>query len=143
MKSKRNSIAGCLPEMKHVAQTKGEMITMKSESAQKESNLILPPPPANGRGELLPFLKAKHISKNETTQITLLGEGRESRSRFGVGIEVTCKIGSEKYAWTIKYDSPNYRRLYKRFGSDITKWKGIVKVERKEHMGKEYVAVVD
>jgi len=119
------------------------MITMKSENTQKESNLILPPPPANGKGELVPFLKAKDISKKGPTQITLLGEGRESSSRLGAGIEITCKIGSEKYAWTIRYDSPNYRRLYERFGSEITNWKGNVKVERKEHMGKEYVAVVD
>ena len=116
---------------------------MKPQNANKESTLILPPPPANGKGQLIPFLKVADISKKEITQIKLLGEGRKSNSRFGNGIEVACKIGDENYIWTIKYDSPNYRRLYERFGSEITKWKGIVKVERKEHMGKEYVAVVD
>jgi hypothetical protein len=116
---------------------------MKSQNVQKENNLILPPPPASGKGELFPFLKANDIAEKGTTPIALLGEGRESSSRFGDGIEVTCQIGSKKYAWTIKYDSPNYRRLYERFGSEIAKWKGNVKVERKEHMGKEYVAVVD
>jgi hypothetical protein len=47
------------------------------------------------------------------------------------------------YTLSIKRDSRNHRRLFERFGSDIRKWKGIVKVERKEYMGKEYVAVVD
>ena len=116
---------------------------MKSENAQKETNLILPPPPANGKGELLPYLKAKDISNKGPSEITLLGEGRESSSRYAVGIDITCETGGKKYLWTIRYDSPNYRRLYERFGSEIAKWKGNVKVERKEHMGKEYVAVVD
>jgi hypothetical protein len=31
--------------------------------------------------------------------------------------------------------------LYERFGND--EWKGIVKVERKEYLGREYVAVAD
>ena len=108
---------------------------MKSQNVEQESNLILPPPPANGKGELLPFLKASDISEKGPSEITLLGEGRESSSRFAVGIDITCETGGKKYAWTIKYDSPNYRRLYERFGNDITKWKGIVKVERKEHRG--------
>lgn len=116
---------------------------MKSQNAQKESNLILPPPPANGKRELVPFLRATDISKQGTTELTLLGEGRESGSRFGAAVEVTCTIGRKKYAFPIKYSTPNYRSLYDRFGSDITKWKGIVKVERKVHKGKEYVAVVD
>ena len=118
---------------------------MTSQNAQEESSLILPPPPANGKGELIPFLRAKDISKQGTTEIRLLGEGRESSSRFGKGIEVACKLKltEDSYIWTIKYNSPNYRRLFKRFGNGITKWNGIVKVERKVHKGKEYVAVVD
>jgi hypothetical protein len=34
----------------------------------------------------------------------------------------------------------NYSILYERFGPKS--WKGVVKVERKEHMGHEYIAVV-
>jgi hypothetical protein len=33
--------------------------------------------------------------------------------------------------------------LFERFGSDLANWKGIVKVERMEYLGNEYVAVVD
>jgi hypothetical protein len=116
---------------------------MKSRKPKKEGKLILPPPTANGRGELAPFLKAKHIPKDGITKISMLGEGRESKSKFGEGVEVACKIESEQYSWTIKRDSGNYRRLFERFGEEIENWKGFVKVERKEYMGNEYIAVVD
>lgn len=112
---------------------------MKSKP-KKESKLILPLPTAGGGDELPPFLKARDISDKEITKITLLGGMRKSNSQFGEGIDLDCKIGSKKYSWTIKYDSGNYRRLFKRFGQN--KWKGIVQVERKKHMGREYVAVI-
>lgn len=68
---------------------------------------------------------------------------RKSNTRFGEGIDVACKIGNKEYTWTIKFDSANYRILFERFGSDLANWKGIVKVERMEYLGNEYVAVVD
>jgi hypothetical protein len=105
--------------------------------------MILPPPTASGTGALPPFLKLQDISKKGTTPLRLLGEGRESNSEFGEGVNVSCKIGKKNYTWSIKRNSVNYRRLYERFGSDIEKWNGIVKVERKKYMGKEYIAVVD
>jgi hypothetical protein len=77
------------------------------------------------------------------TQIRFLGDGREIDSQYGKGIGVACRIGKEHYIWTIKYNKPNYTRLFERFGSDITRWKGIVKVERKKHKGNEYVAVLN
>lgn len=67
---------------------------------------------------------------------------RESTSRFGEGIDVACKIANKECTWTIKFVSTNYRLLFERFGSDVAKWKGIVRVERKEYLGKQYVAVV-
>src|SRR5215467_13203183 len=136
----KTSIASCSPQMKHVPQTKGEMITMKSENTQKASKLVVPPPTPNGKDELAPFLKAVDISMNETTEITLLGDGRKSSSRYGEGLDVACRIGNKNYTLTIKYDPLNHRRLFKRFGVEIEKWKGIVKVERKKHKGNEYVA---
>jgi len=73
----------------------------------------------------------------------LLGAARKSNSRFGEGIDVACKIGNKQYTWTIKFDSANYRILFERLGSELENWKGIVKVERKEYLGNEYVAVVE
>ena len=116
---------------------------MKSEKSKKGRKMILPPPTSNGSGELPPFLKPKDIPKKGTTPLTLLGEGRESNSKFGEGVNVSCQIGKKKYTWSIKRSSVNYRRLYERFGSDIGKWKGVVNVARKEYMGKEFIAVVD
>src|SRR5215469_12383636 len=116
---------------KHVTQTETEN-TKKFGQLKKGGNMILPPPTA-GRGELAPFLKPTNTAKKGITKINLLGEGRESSTRYGKGINVVCKIDNKKYIWTIRFDSPdrpspNYRRLFERFGSDIKKWKGVVRV---------------
>jgi hypothetical protein len=107
-----------------------------------KGTIILPPPTANMAKQLPPYLKAKDISAEGTTKITLLGAARKSNSRFGEGVDVDSKIGSKRYTWTIKFDSANYRILFERFGSELANWKGIVKVERKEYMENEYVAVM-
>jgi hypothetical protein len=120
--------------------TKRRNELMKTQSTKTESTTILPPP-ANTRGELAPFLKAKDLPKKGFAQITLLGGWRKSNSQFGEGIEVPCTLGGKRYTWTIKFDSGNYSRLYERFGNE--EWKGVVKVERKEYLGREYVAIVD
>ena len=106
---------------------------MKARTSKTQSTIILPPPTANGKDEFPPFLKVANISEKGITEITLLGDWRKSNSRFGEGIEVTCAIDNKKYIWTIRFDSPdrpspNYRLLFGRFGNDIKKWKGIVKV---------------
>jgi hypothetical protein len=111
---------------------------MKSRNTK---NTLILPPPTRKSTELTAFLKVTDISKDGTTPITLLGDMRQSKSRFGDGIEVACSVGGKRYTWTIKFDSGNYTRLYERFGTK--NWKGVVNVERKEYMGREYIAVVD
>lgn len=74
-------------------------------------------------------------------ELTMTTQRRQSKSRFGDGIEVACTVGGKRYTWTIKFDSGNYTRLYERFGTK--NWKSVVNVERKEYMGREYIAVVD
>jgi len=113
------------------------MITRNSNG----KNTVILPPPTNTSTELAPFLKATDIPNKGITEITLLGDMRKSNSRFGDGIELACTVGGKPYTWTIKFDSGNYSRLYERFGNK--NWKGAVKVERKEYMDHEYVAVVD
>lgn len=107
-----------------------------------KDKIVLPPPTANLAKQLPPYLKPKDIGAEGITKITLLGDARRSNSRYGEGIDVPCKIGSQEYAWTITFHSPNYRILFERFGSELENWKGIVKVERKEYKGNEYVAVL-
>jgi hypothetical protein len=102
---------------------------------------VVLPAPTRKSNELDPFLKAIDIAKEGITQITLLGDMRKSKSRFGEGIEVVCTVGKRRFTWTIKFDSGNYPRLYERFGPK--NWKGVVEVDRKQYMGREYVAVVD
>src|SRR6516225_5583145 len=109
---------------------------MKSRNANNERTVTLPPPTSKS-AELAPFLKATDIAKEDITQVTLLGDMRKSKSRFGEGIEVACTVGGKRYTWTIKFHSGNYSRLYERFGTK--NWKGVVNVERKEYMGREYV----
>jgi len=113
---------------------------MKSRNTKNEGTVILPPPTSN-RTELVPFLKATDIAKKGITQITLLGDMRKSNSRFGEGVELACTFGRKRFTWTVKFSSVNYSLLYERFGPK--NWKGVVKVERREHMGHEYIAVVD
>jgi hypothetical protein len=108
-----------------------------------KSAITLPPPTTSAEGQLTPFLKAQDIAEKSISELTLLGTARKSNSRFGKGIDVACKLGNKDYTWTVKFESGNYRRLFDRFSSDVKKWKGIVKVERKEYLGNEYVAVVD
>src|ERR1700745_2057264 len=110
------------------------------KSRNTKSTVILPPPSRKST-ELAPFLKVTDLPKNGTTQITLLGDMRKSMSRFGEGIEIARTVGGKGYTWTIKFASGNYSRLYERFGTK--NWKGVVNVERKEYMGREYVAVLD
>ena len=107
-----------------------------------KGTIVLPPPTTNVAKQLPPYLKAKDLAAKGNTKITLLGAARKSTSRFGEGIDVACKIGNKQYTWTIKFDSANYRMLFERFGNDLANWKGLVKVERKEYLGNEYVAVV-
>lgn len=111
---------------------------MKSRNTK---NTVILPPPTRKSTELASFLKVMDISESGNTEITLLGDMRQSKSRFGDGIEVACTVGGKRYTWTIKFDSGNYTRLYERFGTK--NWKGVVNVERKEYMSHKYIAVVD
>jgi hypothetical protein len=106
-----------------------------------KDTITLPPPTTNAAKQLQPYLKTKDIAAKSVTKIALLGTARKSNSRFGEGIDAACKIGNKEYTWTIKFDSANYRMLFERFGNDLTQWKGLVKVERKEYLGNEYVAI--
>jgi len=108
-----------------------------------KGTIVLPIPATSSKDQLTPFLKAKDIAEQGITKITLLASARESNSQFGKGIDIACKIGNQEYTWSVKYDSGNYSRLFERFGGDITNWKGGIKVERKEYMGNQYVAVMD
>ena len=98
------------------------------------------PPPTSKRTELAPFLKPTGIPKKRVTDIRLLGDMRKSKSLYGEGVELACTVGGKRFTWTVKFSSVNYAILYERFGPK--NWKGVVKVERKEHMDHEYVAVV-
>ena len=114
---------------------------MKSQTKEHDSSST---PTASTRDQLAPFLKAKDIAEKGNTQITLLGATRKSNSQFGKGIDVACKIGSKEYTWTIKFDSAQLSHACSN-ASEVTlaNWKGIVKVERKEYLGNQYVAVVE
>lgn len=108
-----------------------------------KDKIILPPPTLNANNQLVPFLKPKDIAEEGITKLTLLGHVRKSTGRFGDGIDVACKISKAEYTWTIKFESANYRILFERFGSNVANWNGVVKVERKEYLGNQYVAVVE
>jgi hypothetical protein len=103
--------------------------------------LIRKPENDNGSTDYHPWLTPEVFGKSGKGTVNL-GTMRASNSQFGEGIILDVKVNGSMYSWTVKYSSGNYSRLYKRFGGSEKKWKGPVKVEVKEYMGKKYIAVV-
>ena len=89
-----------------------------------------------------PWLTPEVFGKSGKGTVILLGTMRASNSQFGEGIVLDVKVNGSKYSWTVRYSSPNYSRLHNRFGDSEEKWKGPVKVEVKDYMGKKFIAVV-
>jgi hypothetical protein len=105
------------------------------------SVLIRKPEHDNGSTDYHPWLKPKVVGKSGKGTVILLGTMRASSSQFGEGIILDAKVNGSMYSWTVKYSSGNYSKLHKRFGDSEKKWKGPVKVEVKDYMGKKYIAV--
>jgi hypothetical protein len=103
--------------------------------------LIRKPEESNGSTEYAPWLTPEVFGKSGKGTVNLLGTMRNSNSQFGEGIVLDVKANGSKFSWTVKYASGNYSRLHKKFGATEKNWKGPLKVEVKEYMGKEYIAV--
>ena len=104
--------------------------------------LLRKPDKSNGSNEYNPWLTPDVFGKLAKGIVNLLGTMRASSSQFGEGIILDVKVNGYVYSWTVKYSSSNYSRLHKRFGDSEKKWKGPVKVEVKDYMGKKSIAVV-
>ena len=100
-------------------------------------------PDAQNSGGGSSYLKAADIAAKGITSIIFNGNLRESTGQYGAGIDTDVKIGKKEFTFTVKFASGNYSRLLARFGSNPAKWKGKVKVCRAQHLGKDYVQVVD
>ena len=98
--------------------------------------------PEKSDGDYNPWLKPEAFGKSGKGTVNLLGTMRAGSSQFGEGIVLDVKVGSSKFSWTVKYSSGNYSKLHQKFGDSEKNWKGPVKVEVKEYMEKEYIAVV-
>jgi len=105
-------------------------------------SLIREPENGTDSTDYNPWLAPDVFGKSGKGTVILLGTMRASNWQFGEGIILDVKVNGSIYSWTVKYESRNYSRLHKRFGDSEEKWKGPVKVEVKEYMGKKYVAVV-
>jgi hypothetical protein len=104
--------------------------------------LIRTPQNENSNTDYHPWLTPEVFGKSGKGTVDLLGTMRASNSQFGEGIILDVKVNGSMYSWTVKYSSSNYSRLHKRFGDSEKKWKGPMKVEVKDYMGKKYIAVV-
>ena len=104
--------------------------------------LLRKPKKVEGSSAFHPWLTPEVLGKSGKGTVALLGTMRPSNSEYGEGIVLDVKVGGSLYSWTVRYDTPNYSKLYERFGVSEKNWKGPVKVEVKEHKGKEYIAVV-
>ena len=103
--------------------------------------LIRKPENSSSSTDYKPWLTPEVFEKSGKGTVNLLGTMRASNSQFGEGIILDVKANGSMYSWTVKYSSVNYSRLHKRFGDSEKKWKGLVKVEVKDYMGKKYIAV--
>ena len=106
------------------------------------TGLIRKPENDHGSTDYYPWLTPEVFGKSGKGTVVVLGTMRASNSQFGEGIILDVKVNGCMYYWTVKYSSSNYSRLHKRFGDSEKKWKGPVKVEVKDYMGKKYVAIV-
>jgi hypothetical protein len=106
------------------------------------TGLIRKPENDNSSTDYHPWLTPEVFGKSGKGTVILLGTMRASNSQFGEGIILDVKVNGSMHSWTVKYSSSNYSRLHERFGDSEKKWKGPVKVEMKDYMGKKYVAVV-
>jgi hypothetical protein len=104
--------------------------------------LIRKPQKNEGSTDYHPWLTPEVLGKSGKGTVTLLGIMRASNSEFGEGIVLDVKVNGSLHSWTVRYDTPNYSKLHERFGDSEKNWKGAVKVEVKEHKGKEYIAIV-
>lgn len=109
---------------------------------EEKNNMALPQPPAQENSkDRSPKLEVKHIGKKGST-IALQGTGRETSSDFGDSLVMDVKLGAKEYAWFVRMDSGNYRKLFKRFGNNISKWKGKVNVVTDTYLSNKYIKVV-
>jgi hypothetical protein len=107
-----------------------------------KTQLIRKPGKSEGSSDYHPWLTPEALGKSGKGTVNLVGTMRASTSEFGEGIVLDARVSGSMFSWTVKYFSPNYSKLYDRFGDSEKNWKGVVKVEVKEHKGKEYIAVV-
>jgi hypothetical protein len=107
-----------------------------------KAQLIRKPKKSEGSTDFHPWLTPEAFGKSGKGTVNLLGTIRASNSEFGEGIVLDAKVNGSMFSWTVKYSSPNYSKLHKRFGASEKNWKGPVKVEVKEYLGKEYIAVI-
>jgi len=107
----------------------------KSEKKTGERAHILAPT----KSDFAPFLKATDLGKSGKGKLKIVGV-RDSASEFSDWI-ADVKLRTKMYAWGIKADGGNHRRLYAKYK---TNWAGKeITVEVKSHLGKRYIAVSD
>lgn len=85
------------------------------------------------------FLKPSDLGKKPLTAKIVDVSG--GTSKFGPCWNVLVESRLGEHIWTVKENSGNHIRLYKRYGE---KWVGKkIKLGVKRHMEKDYVAVLD
>jgi hypothetical protein len=110
-----------------------------SGKAGSSSRLTSAPDPE--AGERNPFIKPEDLGRSGSATIEILGL-EEFDSDFS---DIACpvRLGRKEFVMPMRLSSGNYIRLHKRFGSNPKKWRGKVRVEVKNYMKKDYVAVSD
>lgn len=105
----------------------------------------LPKPELPENGDYAPFLKIGSITARDRKmggKITFLGgETRTVEGQFGTQVLVPVKYDGDRFDLGMTPSSGNYSRLYKKFGANAKKWKGVLKFTIKKNLGKDYIAI--
>lgn len=98
--------------------------------------------------EFNPFLRASDIGPvGMRVMLALTGFNHtKPNGTYGpeIVIEVRLPESEEYYDFSIREGSPNHRRLFRMYGTEIKSWRGRVMVEvQSSQNGRDFIAVID
>jgi hypothetical protein len=116
-------------------------MALPKPSGSKGKTGKLPAP--TGGGDFDPTLKAELVGKlGATGKIKILGAPEETPDSEFYDMSLPVEFKGKRYAMGLKISGGNYARLYKRFGTNLKKWRGVANVEVKHFKANDYVAIV-
>lgn len=101
-----------------------------------------PAPSGSDGGDFNPWLKVNVLLKQKILRVgerfkMQVIEARESNGDYS-DVFVDVKIKGHEFTWGLTSDKKAYAAMYEKFGSNLSKWKGMLNCELKEPFRKGY-----